>query len=148
MLAAARVKGRVARGTMVRALEILCNRKLGPAGAAKHRALCPLLAWPQLARVISKRIVTVLAREERATAPHLNSDDVEHRIVVGTAGLRIHSDPAHLGQHHSRSRALLASKAVSLQACNPKATVRDDGDSYRKFGTIRAESSNTECIHA
>ncbi|MGA9943842.1 MAG: hypothetical protein WBP75_02300 [Candidatus Cybelea sp.] len=46
--------------------------------------------------MIGKRIVAILTSEVRPATLHLDGDDIERRVVVSTAGLRINADPTHM----------------------------------------------------
>lgn len=95
MRAAAGVERRAARGAAVGTIQIGGDRKLRTARTAENGVLLQFLAGPRLERVIGKRSMAVLARKIRGAALHLNGDDIEGRIVVGAARLRIKFDAAH-----------------------------------------------------
>ena len=60
-----------------------------PAGAAHYRGLIPLLYGPDLNRMVFKGIVAIFAGIVLPTALHLDGNDIDRRVVMSTARLRI-----------------------------------------------------------
>lgn len=89
MAAAGGVEGGLAHGAAGVALKVGGDGQEGAAGAAEDGGFVPFGLGPGLDGVVGEGVVAVLAGVEEATAFHFDSDDVEGRVVVEAAGLRI-----------------------------------------------------------
>jgi hypothetical protein len=84
---------RIERGVAVKAAgiiaEVVRDGKGGAARAAEDSKLVPFRLGPGLERMVGERIVAVFTGVEEAAAFHFDGDDVERRVVMEAAGLRI-----------------------------------------------------------
>lgn len=78
-------------------MEVSGNGELGAADTAEDGLMVPFGLRPGLDRMLSDGVVAVFAGVEEATAFHFDSDDVERRVVMETAGLGIEIQAADLG---------------------------------------------------
>lgn len=99
VIAAGGVKGGAAMRAAGVAIEILGDGESPAARSAKNRMLVPFRARPRFQRVAGESVVAILAGVEEAAAAHLDGDDVESGVVVGTARLRIELQAVDEGSH-------------------------------------------------
>jgi hypothetical protein len=83
------IEERAALRTLLSTGQIVANRKLVPAHAAKYCWPVPLGGRPGLNHVISQGVVAVFARKVETATLHLDRDYIDLRIIVGTSGLRV-----------------------------------------------------------
>jgi hypothetical protein len=89
MVAASRVEGGMAHGANRVAFEVGGDCQLGAAGSAKNGLVVPFGLGPDFHRMSGEGVVAILAGEVDAAAFHFDGDDVERRVVVEAAGLRV-----------------------------------------------------------
>ena len=97
VIAAGGVEGGVTRGAAGVGLEVGGDGEFGAAGTAEDGLVVPFGLRPGLDRMVSEGVVAVFAGVEEATAFHFDSDDVERRVVMETAGLGIEIQAADIG---------------------------------------------------
>ena len=84
------------------ATHVLMDGQLRPAGAAKDCLLVPFVLRPKLYRVLGKRGVAVFAGVVKATALHLDRNNIRRPMIMLATGLRVEIDATHLrknGKH-------------------------------------------------
>lgn len=93
--------GGIEGGAAVRAagiaMQIFVNGQFPFAGAAQNGGLMEFGAGPDGNRVVGQGDVAVLAGVVETAAVHLDGDDVDWRVEVGAAGLRIEVKAADRG---------------------------------------------------
>jgi hypothetical protein len=114
MIAATGIEFRIAVRTFVAACHVLCYRQFTSAGPAKHRLVVPLLRRPNLNRMACQSIMAIFAGVVDAAALHPDGNDVQGRVVVSTARLRIQSNAAHF---MSDTRSHLS---ISIAVCSER----------------------------
>lgn len=97
VIAAGGVEGGVARGTAGVGLEVGGDGELGAAGTAEDGLVVPFGLRPGLDGMVGEGIVAVFAGVVEAAASHFDSDDVERRVVMKTAGLGIEIQATDIG---------------------------------------------------
>jgi hypothetical protein len=97
VITAGGVEGGVARGTAGVGLEIGGDGELGTAGTAEDGLVVPFGLRPGLDGMVGEGVVAVFAGVVEAAASHFDSDDVERRVVMETAGLGIEIQAADIG---------------------------------------------------
>ena len=73
----------------------------------------PRGAWPRFERMAGEGVVAILAGVEKAAATHLDRDDVERRVVMDAAGLRVEIESVDLRRcrrHLESEQKILARK--------------------------------------
>jgi hypothetical protein len=83
------IEARAALRALLSTGQIVANRQLVPAHAAKYGRPVPLGGRPGLNRVISQGVVAVFTRKVETATLHLDRDYIDLRIMVGTSGLRV-----------------------------------------------------------
>lgn len=99
VIAASRIERGVAMRTLGIGSEISSDGKTAVASAAENGVLVPLGTRPGFERMACESVVAVFARVEQAAAAHLDSDDVERRVVVEATGLRVELQAMDAGNH-------------------------------------------------
>ena len=100
MLAAAGIEWSATIRACVAACHVLLDGHLISTNAAEHCRLSPFGLRPDFNRMAGQSIITILAGEIHAAAFHLDGDNVELRLVMSAARLRIQSDSANLRARH------------------------------------------------
>jgi len=97
VIAAGGVEGGVTRGTPGVGLEVCGDGELGAAGTAEDGLVVPFGLRPGLDGMVGEGVMAVFAGVVEAAASHFDSDDVERRVVMETAGLGIKIQAADIG---------------------------------------------------
>ena len=97
VISAGGVEGGVARGAAGVGLEVGEDGELGAAGTAEDGLVVPFGLRPGLDGMVGEGVVAVFAGVVEAAAFHFDSDDVEWRVVMETAGLGIEIQAADIG---------------------------------------------------
>ena len=97
MISAAGIEACSALRTAVSVRHILSNGQSVPANSTQYGEFIPLRNWPYLKSMVLQGIVAVLACVEKATAFHLDCDNVDLRVIVRTSRLRVYVDSVDFG---------------------------------------------------
>lgn len=89
VIAAGRVEGGVAVRAAGIAREIVGDGESCAASAAEDGGFVEFGMRPRFERMAREGVVAIVASVEEAAAAHLDGDDVESRVVMEAAGLRV-----------------------------------------------------------
>jgi hypothetical protein len=100
VIAASGIEVRVAAGTHVVTRKVLPDGQFPSAYPAQDCVLIPFLLRPNFEGMAGYRVMAFLARVERPTTFHFDSDHIYGFAVMHAAGLRVESNSVDLGSRH------------------------------------------------
>lgn len=85
------------------------------AGAAEDGVLVPFGVRPGLQTMPGESVVAVFARVEDTATAHLDSDNVESRVEVEAAGLRVELETVYERSHNSNEPKCSVKESVRVK---------------------------------